>query len=169
MLFRSQLRDIDNLNRAWRWIRSNPDATIKSYFRPLYKHYAVAEDALLADLSDRLKRGVYQPEPPCKIYQPKASGILRPYSLLSVEDQIVYQGAINLVAEKLYPRILQRYFKQVFGHLYAGPNSIWFYRKWSDGYKAFNDGARQAFADGLTYAASFDLTDRKSTRLNSSH
>lgn len=153
-----QLRHPDNLRRAWRWIQSNADAAYKSYFRPLYQHFAVAEEALLDDLVDRLKRDIYEPEPACKIFHPKASGILRPYSLLSVEDQIVYQAAVNLIAEKLQPRIVQRYNKQVFGNLYAGKSSTWFYRKWSDGYKAFNEAARQAFADGFTHTASFDLT-----------
>lgn len=153
-----QLRAPENLRRAWRWIRSNADASYKSYFRPLYQHFSVAEEALLDDLADRLKRDVYDPEPSCKLYQPKASGILRPISLLSVEDQIVYQAAVNLIAEKLRPRVVQRYNKQVFGHLYAGKTSTWFYRKWSDGYKAFNEAARQAFNDGFLYSASFDLT-----------
>lgn len=150
-----QLRHPENLHRAWRWIKSNPDAAYKSYFRPLYQHFAVAETALLDDLADRLRRNIYEPEPSCKIFQPKQSGILRPISLLSVEDQIVYQAAVNLIAEKLYPRVVRRYSKQIFGHLYAGKSSIWFYRKWSDGYKAFNDGARQAFEDGFIYTASF--------------
>ena len=153
-----QLRHPDNLRLAWRWLRSNPDASYKSYFRPLYQHFAVAEAALLADLADRLKREIYEPEKATKIFLPKSSGILRPYSLLSVEDQIVYQAAVNLVAEKLLPRVRQRYCKQVFGHLYAGKTSGWFYRKWSDGYKAFNDATRNSFHDGFVYAASFDLT-----------
>ncbi len=153
-----QLRHPDNLRRAWRWIRSNPDAAYKSYFRPLYQHFAVAEVALLDDLADRLRRDIYEPETACKIFQPKPSGILRPISLLTVEDQIVYQGAVNLIAEKLYPRIVRRYYKQVFGYLYAGKSSVWFYRKWSNGYKAFNEAARQAFAGGFIYTASFDLT-----------
>ncbi len=153
-----QLRHPDNLRLAWRWLRSNPDACYKSYFRPLYQHFAVAEEALLNDLADRLRRGIYEPEPACKLFFPKASGILRPYSLLTVEDQIVYQAAVNLIAEKLFPRVRHRYFKQVFGHLYAGKTSMWFYRRWSDGYKAFNDATRQAFDDGLVYTASFDLT-----------
>ena len=152
------LRHSENLRRAWRWIRSNPDAAYKSYFRPLYQHFAIAEDALLDDLADRLRRDIYEPEAACKLYHPKVSGILRPISLLSVEDQIVYQAATNLIAEKLKPRIVLRYNKQVFGHLYAGKSSTWFYRKWSDGYKAFNQAARQAFGDGFVYAASFDLT-----------
>lgn len=152
------LRHPDNLRRAWRWIQSNPDAAYKSYFRPLYQHFAIAEEALLDDLADRLKRDIYEPEAACKLYHPKASGILRPISLLSVEDQIVYQAAANLIAEKLKPRVVLRYNRQVFGHLYAGKSSTWFYRKWSDGYRAFNQAARQAFADGFVYTASFDLT-----------
>ena len=110
------------------------------------------------DLAERLRRGIYEPETSTKLFHPKASGILRPYSLLSVEDQIVYQAALNLIAEKLYPRVVQRYNKHVFGHLYAGKTSTWFYRKWSDGYKAFNNATKQAFADGYIYTASFDLT-----------
>lgn len=153
-----QLRHPDNLRRAWRWLRSNPDASYKGYFRPLYQRFAIAEDALLNDLGDRLKRGIYAPEPSTKLFHPKASGILRPYTLLSVEDQIVYQAALNLIAERLYPRVVQRYNKTVFGHLYAGKPSTWFYRKWTDGYKAFNQATKQAFTDGDVYTASFDLT-----------
>lgn len=153
-----QLRNIDNLRRAWRWIQSNADASYKSYFRSLYQHYSVAEEALLTNLSDRLRRGIYEPDAATKIYFPKASGILRPYSLLSIEDQIVYQAAVNLIAEKLAPKVRQRQLKTVFGHLYAGKSSTWFYRKWSSGYAAFNDATRNAVDDGFVYAASFDLT-----------
>ena len=153
-----QLADTDNLFRAWRWLRSNPDATYKHYFRNLYGIYAIAENTLITSLQDRLRRGIYAPANACKIFLPKSSGILRPYSLLTIEDQIVYQAATNLVAERLFPKVKHRYEAQIFGHLYAGKNSIWFYRKWSAGYRAFNDAARAAFNDGFLFAASFDLT-----------
>ena len=117
-----QLRNIDNLKRAWRWIQSNADASYKSYFRSLYQNYAVAEDALLADLAGRLKRGIYEPDAATKLFFPKASGVLRPYSLLSVEDQIVYQAAVNLIAEKLAPKVRNRQLKTVFG--WTGQSSV---------------------------------------------
>ncbi|MBI3786060.1 MAG: hypothetical protein HY270_21955 [Deltaproteobacteria bacterium] len=148
----------ENLHRAWRWLRSNPDASYKGYFRDLYAIYAVADNRLLKRLQHRLRRGIYDPTRACKLFFPKPSGILRPYSLLTIEDQIVYQAAVNLVAERLFPKVKHRYNTEVFGHLYAGKTSVWFYRKWSDGYKAFNDAARKAFADGYRFAASFDLT-----------
>ena len=154
----TDLLDLGNVYRAWRWLRSNSDAAFKSYFRNLYGIYAVAEDRLLPNLQARLRRGVYEPTHACKVFLPKASGILRPYSLLGVEDQIAYQAAVNVVAERLFPRVRHRYNKEVFGHLYAGKTSTWFYRKWSEGYRRFNDAARKAFTDGYRIAASFDLT-----------
>ena len=150
--------DSANLERAWRWIRSNPDSEYKSYFRHAYSQFALADVALLADLGRRLKRGTYQPSHACKIFYPKRSGILRPYTLLTVEDQIVYQALVNVVAERLFPHVKSRYLTEAFGHLCAGKSSVWFYRKWSDGYAVFNKTARQAFDSGLTFTASFDLT-----------
>ena len=158
MISFNRIYDPDNLQRAWRWIRSNADASYKAYNREIYSCYSIADEALLADLRDRLRRNVYEPEHACKIYFPKSSGILRPYTLLSVEDQIVYQALINVVAELLYPRVRRRYNKEVFGHLYAGKSSVWFYRKWSNGYAKFNSAAREAFDSGYNYTASFDLT-----------
>lgn len=149
---------IDNLRLAWARIRSNPDRAYKGYFRELYAAYAAADEKLLSHLQDRLTRGVFQPSDACKLYFPKPSGILRPYSLLVIEDQIVYQAISNTVAEALAPHVRHRYNKEVFGHMYAGVVGPWFYKKWSDGYKAFNTASRAAFASGHTWTASFDLT-----------
>lgn len=153
-----EIRSIENLKRAWRWIRSNPDAQYKSYFRNLYSAYAICADELLVDLSARLRRNLYCPSPACKIFLPKPSGVLRPYTLLTIEDQIVYQAAINVVAERFIRRVHGNYYKETFAHLYAGKANKWFYRKWSTGYQAFNEACRDAFNHGYRYAASFDLT-----------
>jgi hypothetical protein len=148
----------ENLNRAWRWIRSNPDASYKSNFRELYSAYSTADEALLAHLKNRLDRGIFQPSDSCKLYLPKPSGIMRPYTLLGIEDQIVYQSMANVIAERLLPHVKARYNKQIFGHQYAGKSSMWFYRKWTSGYKAFNLATETAFNNGYVWAASFDLT-----------
>lgn len=149
---------LSNLKLAWKWTLSNPEALYKNYCREVYAAYSVEELKLILLLRQKLLAGAYIPKPPCKLYFPKSSGILRPYSLLSVEDQIVYQAIINVIADKHYKRAKKRYLKQVFGHLYAGRGSNFFYRKWQDGYKSFSDSIRKAFADGYRYVASFDLT-----------
>ncbi len=150
--------DLDNLRRAWRWIKSNPEATYKTYCRSLYTAYAVADEPALSDLRDCLRRRLYVPSHSTKIYFPKPSGIVRPYSILTVQDQIVYQAMVNIVAEKLVPRVRRRYLTEVFGHLYAGKTGPFFYRKWDYCYRQYNEACRKAFADGFVYGASFDLT-----------
>lgn len=150
--------NLENVKRAWGWVKSNPDRVYKSYFRELYSAFSIAEKENLKTLATRLRRGIYVPSKACKIYFPKSSGILRPYTLLTVEDQIVYQSAVNVVAEKLYPRIKDRYYKENFGHLYAGKTSNWFYEKWKNGYSAYNNQAKVAYSKGFKFTASFDLT-----------
>ena len=154
----SEFIDRQNLDRAWRWVRSNPDASYKHYCGELYSRFAIADDLLIDELRQRLQRGFYEPDHSCKLLMPKKSGILRPYTILTVQDQIVYQALVNVVAERLGPRIRNRYLRQTFGHIYAGRTSQWFYKKWSTGYTAFNKAARDAFSRGLVYSASFDLT-----------
>lgn len=158
MPFPKSAARMENLQRAWQWIRTNPDRTYKSYFRELYSAYATADEGLLKHLKSRLDRGIFEPSDACKLFLPKPSGILRPYTLLSIEDQIVYQAIANVVAERLYPHVRGRYNHQVFGHQYAGAASLWFYRRWTDGYRAFNRSAETVFADGYVWTASFDLT-----------
>jgi hypothetical protein len=143
--------ELDNLTRAWRWLQTNREHTYKNYFRALYSNFAVADTALLADLRDRLSRGVYEPEHACKLYFPKPSGVSRLYTLLSVEDQVVYQAMVNVVAELLYPKLRSRYYVEVFSHLYGRKSSLYFYRKWEKGYNRWKDAARQAFADGFVF------------------
>ncbi len=148
----------DNLRRAWRWVQSNPSPSYKNYFRDQYSKYATAEEALLVGLHDRLRRGVYRPAHACKVYLPKASGGLRPITLLTVEDQIVFQAYVNIIADRFLPQIRDRYGSEVFSHMYAGKSSAFFYRKWEEGFEAFNRAQRVAFREGLQFTARFDLT-----------
>lgn len=148
----------ENLQLAWARVRASTDTTYKGYFRELYAAYASADVPLLKHLHDRLSRGIYHPEDACKVYLPKPSGILRPISLLSVEDQIVYQALANIAAEHLAPHIRKRYDREVFGHQYAGSMGPWFYKKWTNGYRAFNAASRESFDKGFIWLASFDLT-----------
>lgn len=154
----SQVYNVRNLERAWRWLLTNPEALYKNYFRQAYRAYALTLAENLRDLSDRLRLNAYQPRHSAKVYLPKPSGVLRPLSLLTVEDQIVYQAFANVIAEKLGRRVGHRYEQQVFGHLYAGKGSFTFYRDWRRGFKKYSDAIRAAYVKDLVYTASFDLT-----------
>ena len=92
-----------------------------------------------------------------KILTPKPSGTLRPITLLTVEDQIVYQACVNLIADELKRRTRRRYETRVFAHLYAGKSSPFFYIQWQRSYRKFAKRIHAEYEKGFEYIASFDL------------
>ncbi|MDD4009675.1 MAG: RNA-directed DNA polymerase [Fermentimonas sp.] len=83
---------------------------------------------------------------------------MRKFTLLSIEDQIVYQAFINVIAEYHFKKVRHRYNKTVFGNLYAGKRNQWFYRKWIDSYNKYRRSLKRYYKAGSSYIASFDLT-----------
>jgi hypothetical protein len=150
--------NLENLRRAYRWIMSNPDAQYKSYFRDSYDAFAIASDTHLKWIRQEGLKERYQVSHASKLLLPKPSGTLRPITLLTVEDQIVYQTCVNLIADALKRKTRHRYEKRVFAHLYAGRSSPFFYLQWQRSYRKFGNKIEQAFNDGHHYIANFDLT-----------
>src|SRR5262249_17527476 len=103
-------------------------------------------------------RGRFTPSHASKVYLPKASGVLRPMSLLTVNDQIAYQACVNIIAEELQKRTKKRHRITVFYHLYAGKTSPFFYLRWESSYAVYANAIRHHFANGFRYVATFDLT-----------
>jgi len=112
----------------------------------------------LRRLRNDLRHHRYEASHAGKVFIPKPSGVLRPITLLTVDDQIIYQACVNVIADLLKPRTRQRYRKRVFNHLYAGKSSTYFYLKWQDSYRIFGDTVRRVVSRGYHYAADFDLT-----------
>ena len=149
--------DLANLRRAYRWIMSNPDAQYKSYFRDSYNAFAIASDTHLKWIRAEGLKERYQVSHASKILVPKPSGALRLITLLTVEDQIVYQACVNLIADALKPKTVRRYERRVFAHLYAGKSSQFFYYKWQRSYLKFSQRVRDGYSKGYEYIANFDL------------
>jgi reverse transcriptase-like protein len=148
----------DNLNLAWQRLIRNNEAAYKNYFRDIYRCYNISINENLKQLNKDLKNDTYSAKYATKIYLPKKSGLLRTFTLLSVEDQIVYQAFINYIADKLIKYIESRYYNKIFGHIYAGPKSMYFYDDWKIGYRIFSSKIREAYKKGYIYTAHFDLT-----------
>jgi len=149
--------DLNNLRRAYRWLLSNPDPTYKGYFRDAYDAFALASETHLRWIRQEGLNDRYQVSHASKVLQPKPSGSLRSITLLTVQDQIVYQACVNLVADALKRRIGRRYETTIFAHLYGGKSSPFFYRRWQIGYRKFGNKIRKSHAAGFTHIADFDL------------
>lgn len=151
------MADLPNLRRAYRWLRTNPEATYKGYFRDSFAAYAASPEQNLATLHRQLLDRSYQPTSPSRVFLPKPTGITRTYTLLTLTDQVVYQACANVIAERLLPKARAAYLNTVFGHMYAGSRSQFFFRRWQTGYKAFSRAVAHSVISGDNYVASFDL------------
>lgn len=156
------MRDIakqDNLLLAYNRLLTNPESTYKNFFRDTYSAYGMAISKNIALLHKKVKSG-YLPVDTVRVFMPKANGLSRMYTLMSIEDQIVYQAYANVLAEALVtnPKVKRRYKKSVFGNLYSNADSLFFYQKWQDSYKAYTKAIIKAYENGNKYIASFDLT-----------
>lgn len=149
----------ENLVLSYQRLVTNPESTYKDFFRDTYSTYAMALDKNICFLRSKVKAG-YLPATSIRTFMPKANGLSRMYTLLTIEDQIVYQAYANVIAEALFniSQIRNRYKKSVFGNLYAGKGSIFFYQKWQDSYKAYTKSIIKSYERGNKYIASFDLT-----------
>jgi len=149
----------ENLILSYQRLVTNPESTYKDFFRDTYSTYAMALEKNISYLRSKIKAG-YLPTTSIRTFMPKSNGLSRMYTLLTIEDQIVYQAYANIIAEALFSisQIRNRFKKSVFGNLYSGKDSIFFYQKWQDSYNAYTKSIIKSFEHGNKYIASFDLT-----------
>ncbi len=146
-----------NLELAWRRITTGGNFQYKRLYRSVYYAYEVALQANLFDLRQRILGGTFEPRHPERIYVPKASGLHRPLALLNIEDQIVLQAFANLAAKRMLRRRQPLQFKAVFSNILEKPDSIFFFRRWQDTYRAFQARIRKHYQGGMHWVGDFDL------------
>jgi hypothetical protein len=113
--------------------------------------------ANLSLLHDRLS-GDWKATPPIRIYLPKPSGLLRPLTLLTLEDQIVLQAIANKIASHLFERRKKVERRLVFSNcLESDVNSIFFLQDWRPTYSGFKARLESLLRQGNQWIAHFDL------------
>ena len=129
----------------------------KQHYVHIFPSYNMSLTENLKDIIKDISKGTYIPSEPVLVFNPKKSGILRPLTLLTFRDLIVYQAIVNVIADKMLP--VQKAFasSKAFGAIYAGSNSKFFFRSWKKGYMEYTKFATSAFKKGNTHIADFDL------------
>ena len=90
--------DIDRLREAYFGLRRKAAPGVDGV---TWESYGVDLESKLVDLSARLRRGAYQPQPVKRVMIPKPDGQKRPIGIPTVEDKIV-QGATAEVLNAIY-------------------------------------------------------------------
>jgi hypothetical protein len=146
----------DNFLLAYRRVVSSLSKQYLDLYPHLVQAYNVTVTANLKNLIKRVRRG-YEPSAPVVVYEPKANGILRPLTLLVLEDLIVYQAIVNVVAEAFRDQQNRIKFDRAFSHILASPQSQFFFRHWKYCHRQFDDALVEAYRSGNTHVAEFDL------------
>lgn len=154
---KTSLISLRNLDLAWSRITTAKNLQHKRMFRHLYGAYESGRKANLALLHERLK-GDWKATPPIRIYMPKPSGLLRPLTLLSLDDQIVLQAVANQVANQLFDRRRAVEGRSVFSNcLNPERDSIFFLQDWRATYHRFKTRLQTHLEAGNQWIAHFDL------------
>jgi hypothetical protein len=148
---------LKNLHLAWRRINTGTGPLCKKFFRRIYLAYEIAIDENLTDLYERLKGGSYEPREPIRFYIPKLSGLQRPITLLSLEDQIIFQCIANIFAEKLRYRREKVQYNTVYSNILQPKKSIFFVKDWHVGYQKFQTEIKKYYNEECRWIAYFDL------------
>ena len=146
-----------NLDLAWSRIATATNHQYKRFFRPPLLALEPARAEVLRRLHRRL-RGSWHPTPPRRVYLPKPSGLQRPLSLLSIEDQVVLQAVANAFASKLRTRRAAVSNQVVFSNILNDqPASIFFVQRWQHTYGSFQTVCERHYTAGYRWIAHFDL------------
>jgi len=126
---RADVYKMKNLELAFERLIKNSESVYKNYFRDEYNAYALSLKDNLYDLRRRMKVGFLPGTTSLKVYMPKSTGLNRMYTLLPIEDQIVYQAYANIIAEAIVnKKVRGRYGKTVFGNQYTDNSDGFFSR-----------------------------------------
>src|SRR5260370_19634402 len=91
---------LNNFEVAWERIARGSNTQYKRFFSHLYPSYRFGQRTILKDLLSEVRGGRYRPSPATAVYFPKATTILRPITLVSLNDQVVYQSIANVIANR---------------------------------------------------------------------
>ena len=112
--------------------------------------FGAALDENLMDLSQAILAGKVEPRTPAKFYHPKANGMQRTFTVLQVEDAIIYQALANAIATETYEQRCEKTpfifanrlnsdVSQGTAILDDADANLFFFQRWEPSWKLFRD------------------------------
>ncbi len=157
MAYPTKFLNLANFELAFTRVANAGNFAYKLFYRHLIGSYQLGRRENLLDLIEDVREGTYQPGSPLVVYLPKESGVLRPITILSLNDLILYQAIMNYVALKMATSQRKYALAKTFGAILASKDNSIFFRSWRVGYRAYYDAMVHAFRAGNDHVADFDL------------
>ena len=155
-----KLISTDNLYLAYRRIKTSAVNEYKSFYRMDFRCFELYFDMNISQLQIEIAEGIFEPTRCEKYFVPKKRNLARPMTLLSLLDMIVYQALANVIADILHPYMMRFFNVNTFGNMFIksdAENNHFFYEKWKQQWKRYNNQKVTAYEKGFEYCMEFDI------------
>lgn len=152
----------ENFKLAFERLKTASRNLYKSIYYEDLKIFGLYLDENIETVISNIKQDIYKPEKCHKIFIPKKDNLVRPLSMLTFVDLLVYQAMTNVIADTAYNIISPYYEKVIFGNVVnptnaKGEDKKFFYKPWKRKWKRFNEISKEHFANGYIYLSEFDI------------
>ena len=152
----------DNFELAFLRLKTTQRNLYKSLYYPELK---IFENFLLQNINtliEQIKNKTYTPEKAHKIFIPKKNNLVRPLSILTFRDLLVFQALTNVIAEVAYDKISTKYGIIIFGNIINistsnRKNRQFFFKSWKKNWKNFAKKSKKYYSEGYKYLSEFDI------------
>ncbi|WP_294275988.1 reverse transcriptase domain-containing protein [uncultured Chryseobacterium sp.] len=152
----------ENFKLAYERLKTASRNLYKSIYYEDLRIFGLYLDENIETVITNIRQGIYQPEKCHKIFIPKKDNLVRPLSMLTFIDLLVYQAIVNIIADTAYDTISPYYGKVIFGNVInkstaKGVNQKFFFKSWKRKWKRFNEISKEYFVNGYIYLSEFDI------------
>ena len=89
----------ENFELAYQRLKTAPRNLYKSIYYEDLKNFSLFKDDYIENIIKNIKDEIYSPDKCYKIFIPKKGNFVRPLSMLSFIDLLVYQAIVNVVVD----------------------------------------------------------------------
>ena len=154
---------VENFELAYIRLKTKKRDEYKNFFYEDFRVFEYGFEDNIKQLCKDVREDIYEPQSPERYYMPKKKHLVRPITLLSLPDQIIYQALANVIADELYDIMSPFFNSSIFGNIFRntqppkGESNIFFFEKWNKQWKRFNDEIRTKYKKGYKYIVKFDI------------
>ena len=153
---------VDNFKLAFIRLRNAKRNFYKTIYYDDLKIFGLFLEENIESVINLIKQDIYVPEKGHKIFIPKKGFFVRPLSMLTFIDLLVYQSITNVIADECYDIISPYYDNTLFGNIinpsFAKPiDRQFFFKSWKKRWQRFNEVSKEHFNHGYRYLSEFDI------------
>lgn len=151
----------DNFILAYKRLQTAGRNLYKSVYMHELKIFGVYLEKNVENLVYQIKEKSYSYGKSLKYYLPKANGAVRPITLPTFTDLLIYQALINVISKVTVGELKDYYNKALYGNILNeidNEDSIFLFKQWKKQWRKYSELHDEFFSNGFVYLCEFDIS-----------